>query len=393
MLDGKIVSDLSGEYVDVPCEGLVVAPGFVELHSHLPCPAEDGQAALAGGFTAVVHTPVDSVATLLHQRGFFQSDGPRVLQSGSASVSLHGTQLTDMGSLLGAGARVLSQDREWVSSSSVLRNMLQYASGFGATVFLRAGDATLEVGPVREGEVSTLLGMSGTPPQAEAIGVWRLAMLADLTGAQVHITHIWSAMGVQALRCAQRQGIGVTGSTTAFHLTQDPLSIGETYSGHWRTTPPLGDAVDRAALVDGLRDGTLVAVAADHRPMTPSEQERPLELAASGSVMFSVAAALCFDALGAADAVRVLTSGPASVVGLRATLAPASPANIAVINPAGDWRFKMAESLASQRNTPLDGVMLRAKVISVLREGKPLRGAGLDPMGLAGKLHSIGDHI
>ena len=391
--DGVIVSDLSGEYVDIPCEGLVVSPGFVELHSELASPIQDGQAALAGGFTAVVHTPVDTVAALLLQRGAFQSEGPRVVQSGAASVGLQGTHLADMGSLLDAGALVLSHDREWISSSAVLRNMLQYASGFGSTVFLRAGDAALEAGPVREGEVSTLLGMRGTPPQAEAIGVWRLAMLADLTGARIHITHVWSAKGVQALRYAREQGIRITGSTTAFHLTQDPMSIGETYAGHWRTTPPLGDAADRAALVDGLRDGTLVAVAADHRPLAASAQEQPLEFAASGSIMFSVAAALCIETLGVVDGVRVLTQGPASVVGLRATLAPASPANITVINPAGDWRFNAAESLASQRNTPLDGAMLRARVVSVFREGKPHRGAGLDPMGRPGKLHGIGDWI
>ena len=109
--------------------------------------------------------------------------------------------------------------------------------------------------------------------------------------------------------------------------------------------------------------------------------------------MFSVAAALCLDTLGVVDGIRSLTDGPASVVGLRATLAPASPANITVINPAEDWRFNAAESLASQRNTPLDGAMLRARVVSVFRNGNPHRGAGLDPMDRPGKLHGIGDRI
>ncbi len=393
-LDGNEIVETGGDhFVDVPCEGLVIAPGFVGLHSHLDVPAHDAAAALHGGFTTVLNTPVETVSDLQRQRAGAENCGVTFLQSGALSEALEGTQLTDMGSLLEAGATVLSNDRETVTNSGVLRNLLQYAAGFGTTVFLRPGDAALESGPVREGAISAQLGMRGTPPQAEAIDVWRLALLADLTGARVHLTHLWSAKGVHALRTAQSAGIAITGSTTVFHITQDPMQIASGYLGHWRTTPPLGNNEDRAELIRALKDGTLCAVAADHRPLVGSAQQRPFEFAESGAVTFAVASALAIEALGLEDAIRALAHGPANLLGRCATLAPGSPADLVVIDPSETWRYDATRELSSQQNTPLDGAILRSRVVQVFRDGQPLGGTALDPNGRPVRLRGLGESI
>lgn len=373
--DGRVVeapSTVDGSWERVDCEGLVVAPGLVDLHARLADLERDGRAAIAGGFTTVVMSPAQPrplddpsyAKNLLHRA---RDRVPcRLELAGAATEGLKGEGLAEMGTLIASGCRVLSQGVEPIRSTRVLRSVLEYAGRFRCPLFLRAVDVDLERGVIREGERSVVLGLPGVPPEAEELGVLRIGVLSRLTGTAVHLTHLWSRRGVDAVRRLRADGVAITASTLTHHLILDDTLVEESaYSGSSRFLPVLGDAEDRAALVEGLRDGTLQAVATDHLPLAPFEQDVEMQEATPGAVALETAFSLVLQA-SEGDLLTTfgaLASGPARVLGLEhGSLAPGAMADLVVVDPDERWVVSRASSYASQSNTPLMDRTLRGRV-------------------------------
>ena len=344
-----------GEEVD--CTGRWICPGFVDLYADL-ADHFDAESALRGGFTTVACLPLGQ-PEILRDRATGLAEIPvRVLPVGALTVD--GSALAEMGLLIEAGAVAISQGRQTVSDSASLLNALSYAARFDRPVLLRPTDESLEAsGVVRAGPQGLRVGLRQVPAEAEAIGVWQAALLAGRCGARVHLTHLSTALGVRALRGARAAGLPVTGSTTAAHLAAANVPP---YAGSSRFLPPLGDERDRAALADGLRDGTLLAVATDHRPCTPVRQQVPIASAVAGAIGFETALPLVLSALDGADAIRALTAGPASVMGISATLTPGAVADVVLIDPSAEWTFRAEDDASRGSNSALDGTGLRGRV-------------------------------
>ncbi len=368
--EGKLVAppaDPSG-WPKVDATGKVVCPGFVELHSCVAS-VQEAEAAVAGGFSTVLTSPANaapiekpSVARDLRAR--LQGSPSRILIAGALTAGLKGEEIADVGSLLAAGCAVLSNGVTPVRNARVLRHLLEYAGRFRQPIHLRAADADLESGGVvREGPRAAWLGLPYVPPEAEEIGITTAAALVRRTGTPVHLTHLWSARGVEALRRAQAEGLPITGSTTATHLFLTDAILDElAYAGVCRTIPPLGDEEDRAALKSAVTEGRL-AVAADHRPVPPEFQDREFELAQQGMLTFEMTFSMVSAALGSvAASVRALSTTPAALLGQKATLTVGAIADIAIVDPNARWTVRR-EALRSLRGaSPLVGRELVGRV-------------------------------
>lgn len=377
--DGEIVANGGDGFVRLECGGLVVAPGFTDLHANLQDVGAAARAGVAGGFTTIVLAPGHpapierpSVARdLLVRAG---SAPCRVEIAGALTVGLRGEDVADVGLLLEAGCAALSNGTTPIRNARVLRHVLEYAGRFKRPILLRAADPELEAGGiVREGPRAMWLGLPYVPPEAEEIGVSVVAALVRRTGVPVHLTHLWSRRGVDALRRARSEGLPVSGSTTTHHLALDDGIIDESaYAGGCRFVPPLGDASDRQALAQALRDGVLAGVATDHRPVAPHEQDRELELAVPGAVGLETALPLVLEALDhdVVAAVRALATGPAAVLGAVATLRVGAPADLVVFDPDGEWTVGRDTLRSPWANTPLLGRQVRGVAKLVVARGR-----------------------
>jgi len=385
--DGIVVSPPAGEigpeWEVLDCTGKVVTPGFVDLHGALPSLSQDTSAAARGGFVTVVASVehpsvIDTPAAVRDWLSrAAQQAHCRVWVPGALTAGLKGEALAEMGLMAKAGCVLVSQGTAPIASSTVLQRTLEYASRLDLIVVLRGTDAELEQGGVhRQGPRATELGLPGVLPESEVIGIHRVGALARAVGARVHLTHLWSASGVQALRQVKDGGAKITASTTAYHMGLEPDSCElSPYSGALRFVPPLGNAHDRQALVDALRDGTIDAVASDHRPLAEHLWDREIEDAQPGAIGYSVTLPLVLSALGG-DLVavsRALSSGPQQVLGVPVgALKPGDDADITVFCPEEEWVLDERSSFASQHNSPLWGRSLTGRVHFTLSRGKRL---------------------
>ena len=366
----------------VDCTGLVVAPGFIDLYGRLPDLEKDAAAAAAGGFVTVVSVPDVKnpqqdpavVENALHRAKSVSR--VRILLAGALTLDLAGEALAEMGTLLAAGCVALSNGSEAIGDSSVLSSVLNYAARFGSSVrpppiMLRGADVALERGGVvAEGAEAVRLGLRSVPQESEEIGIYRIAALARRAGAAVHISHVWSRRGVDALRHVRAEGARITASTTPYHLALDDRIIAQTsYAGTCRLQPPLGTPSDREAVIQAVLDGTIDAVATDHRPLAPHVQDTPLDKAGAGAVAYGTALALVLDAVGPAPAVQLLATGPASLLGLTSDLSPGSVADVVVFDPNAAWTVDREALRGSERNTPVFGRELKGAVVRTILGG------------------------
>ena len=379
LADGQVVAPPAdrSDFARVDCAGCWVMPGFVDLHADLVDPSVDGRAARLGGFTTVVQTATPALDRPLAVRDAlarFAGVGLRVRMSPAATVGLAGAALADLGAFAELGVAAVSCGRTVLADATVLRGLFEYASHFALPIWLRGAEPAFEHGFVKEGPLSARYGLPGVPAASEAIGIGRIAAIARWTGARVHLTHIWTTEGLDAVRAAQRVGVQLTASTTAAHLALDERRLASSgYAGWNRVVPPLGDEADRAALAAAL--GTsLAGVASDHRPLPAVAQEVELALAEPGSVGFTTALPLVLSRL--ADPTRVaqaLAVGPASVLGQPCHLRPGAPADVAVVDP--DAVISVGSDLGSRANTPLRGESWRGAVRWSFCAGAPLADA------------------
>ncbi|MGH2525586.1 MAG: dihydroorotase [Actinomycetota bacterium] len=393
--DGRIAatdSSASGATV-VDANGLVLAPGLVDLHSHLREPGREDKetietgcrAAALGGYTAVsamANTdPVADNAAVVHEvRDLAERAGMcDVFPVGAITRGLAGEEMAELGEMIQAGVRMFSDDGRCVSSTRVLRNALTYARAFdGAVIAEHCEDASLaEGGQMHEGYHSYSLGLAGQPREAEEIVVARDLALARLTGGRLHLCHLSSAGSVRLVRRAKAEGLRVTAEVTPHHLVFTDEDL-RTYDSNFKVNPPLRTAEDRDALIEGLADGTVDAVATDHAPHSVEEKETEFDQASFGTTGLetALAAVLTFvvgrGAMTLTGALEAMSTRPARILGTDdhgRPLEPGAPANVVAFDPAAEWVVEPPFASKS-RNSAFLGRTLRGRVVHTIYRGE-----------------------
>jgi dihydroorotase len=374
----------------IEAAGRWVTPGLIDLHSHLREPGQEykediasgGRAAVAGGFTAVAcmantHPVNDDPATTDFIIDRANHDSPaRVYPVAAATRGLEGRVMTEMTALVEAGAVAFSDDGKTIMDGGVMRHVLEYSKLVGAPVITHAEDRTLVAdGVINEGAVSTRLGLPGNPPIAEVVHVARDLILAEVTGAQLHVAHVSTKGAVELIRQARERGVGVTAEVAPHHLTlTDEATSG--YDTNTKVAPPLRSAEDRDACCAGLADGTLDAIATDHAPHAQHEKELEFSVAPSGMIGFETAVAVVLElvrrgALSPLELVRRLSTNPARILRRPGgDLAEGSVADVSVIDPDAEWVYDPAKGYSKSRNSPWSGRKLEGRAVATFVNGR-----------------------
>ncbi len=383
--------------------GLLVCPGFVDLHAHLREPGfeyketiETGtRAAARGGFTTVcampnTEPPIDSRAAVdFVLRRAAELGRVRVLSVGCVTRGRQGTLLADLGELASAGCVALSDDGSPVPDAGLMRHALEYANALGLAIIDHCEDPALGGGVMHEGWVSTRLGLEGIPAASEESAIARDIALARQTGAHVHIAHVSTAGGVDLVRRAKIEGVRVTAEVTPHHLTlthervmSRPGSSALAYDTNAKMSPPLRTEKDVEACVTGLAEGTIDAIATDHAPHAVQEKLCEFDVAANGIVGLETAFSLVFTqavgrfGLTLERAIEALTIGPVRALGLDrlvpglGALKQGAPADLAIIDPTAVWTVDPSEFASKGRNTPLAGRELRGRIVATIFAGE-----------------------
>ena len=376
-------------WAGVDCTGMLVIPGLVDIHTHLREPGaeyketiETGtRAAAAGGVTTVAcmanTTPVNdnvSIASTIIKKSR-QRGTVRVFPVAALSQGLLGKTLTEMAELKEAGCVAFSDDGVPVVDGQLMRRALEYSRNLGVPVITHAEDPSISGGGVmNEGPVATRLGLKGIPNQAEDSMVARDVGLAELTGGRLHVAHVSTRGSVDLIRAAKARGVAVTAEATPHHLTlTDEAVVG--YDTDAKMSPPLRSAEDVSALIEGLKDGTIDAIATDHAPHSPMDKDVEFDAAACGIVGLETSLALVLGLvdkglLTLKEAITAMTVNPARVLSLDAgTFDIGSPADIAVVDLERRWVVDPSKFQSKGRNTPFKGKRLKGLVVKTLIEG------------------------
>jgi len=371
--------------------GKVVCPGLIDMHVHLREPGQEAKetiatgtrAAAKGGFTAVAAMPntspvADNRAVIEAVRWKAAADGVvRVYPVGAMTKGSQGGELSEIGDLRAAGAVALSDDGKPVISAEVMRRVLEYSGMFDLPCICHCEDVTLSNdGLMHEGLHSTILGLKGIPRAAEEIMVARDIILAEMIGARVHIAHVSTAGSVQLVREAKRRGVAVTAEVTPHHFTLTDQAV-YGYNTSTKVNPPLRSEADRAALWEGLADGTIDVIATDHAPHTLEEKDMEYAYAPFGMVGLETALTLVITelvgrgVLTLRKALEKLTVSPARILGLpEPKIEVGATADLTVINPEAFVTVNPLEFLSKGRNTPFSGYRGRGEAWATIVGGR-----------------------
>lgn len=371
--------------------GLFVSTGFIDLHTHLRDFAQSDRediesgthAAACGGYTTVVamantDPPIDNVAMLsLLAHNIEEKACIEVLPVACVTRQMSGCDLTDMDSLAQLGAIAFSDDGMPISNLAVLRRALEYARLADRLIISHAEDKDLSgLGTMHEGLESTKLGLPAIPYAAETAAIAREIEVVRLTGCRLHIAHVSSADAVELIRTARLQGLPITADVTPHHLTLTAADIKD-FDTAYKMNPPLRDATDQAALIAGLQDGTLDAIATDHAPHTNLDKSMPFDKAPFGVIGLETAFPLTFEKLVVTGHMTrlayfaLLTTNPAKVLGLpQPSIRVGDAANLAILHPEHRWLYNTNQGHSKSENSPFNGRMLTGKVLLTIYNGK-----------------------
>jgi dihydroorotase len=384
---GKIAAPQNAEVFDAT--GLIVAPGFIDLHAHLREPGQESsetietgtRAATRGGFTAVCCMPNTkpvndnaSVTRFILDRAK-AAGSVRVWPIGAASVGSKGEAIAEIAAMKEAGIVAVSDDGKPIATAKLTRQVMDYCRSLGLPVIEHAEDVSLAAGAVmREGVTSARLGLRGMPAAAEAVCVARDVQLAELAGAHLHIAHLSAKASLEQVRWAKSLGLRVSCEVTPHHFTLIDEDV--TYDSRFKMNPPLADREDREALIAGLADGTVDAIATDHAPHEPALKDVEFDKAPFGILGFETAVALALEQLvhtGRLSILRMVelfTTGPARVLGMERKIAAGQPADLTIFSTDHPWTYSVKESASKSRNSPFDGRAFKGAPMATIVAGR-----------------------
>ncbi|HAK74074.1 MAG TPA: dihydroorotase [Sporomusaceae bacterium] len=370
--------------------GLVVAPGLIDMHVHLRDPgleakedvASGTRAGAAGGFTSIACMPntkpvIDNSILVEGLKQRAQSEGVINLKViGAVSKGQEGKELAEIGDMAAAGAVAFSDDGRYVHSAGLLRTALEYTNMFDKVIISHAEDESLAgEGFMHEGTVSAMLGLKGRPAVAEDISTARDILLAEYTGAAVHIAHVSSKGAVELIRRAKQRGVKVTAEVTPHHLTLTDEAV-RTFDTATKVNPPLRSEDHRQALIAGLQDGTLDAIVTDHAPHAFEEKDVEFRYAPSGFAGLETSLGVVLTELyhtgqiSMSGIITAMAVRPANILRLDAgVLAVGKTADITLIDPEQLWTVDSSNFYTKGKHTPFEGRQLRGKAVAVLVGG------------------------
>ncbi len=372
-----------------------VAPGLVDLHTHLREPGREEsetidsgtRAATLGGYTAVVampntDPPLDSAEAVRNVQELSLSATAEVAVAGAITVGRLGERLAPMAELASLGVRLFTDDGAGVQSAALMRRALEYAKGLGVTLAQHCEDGSLACdGAMHEGAWSSRLGIPGVPAVAEEVMVARDIILARATGARIHFLHLSTAVSIELVRQAKAEGLAVTAEVAPHHFSlTDAATSG--FDPVFKVSPPLRPPSDVEAVKVGLADGTVDAIATDHAPHAPESKDLPFDQAPPGMLGLQTSLGLAITELDLplARVLALLAWQPAALAGLDPAhgggqggpIVPGAPANLCVIDPAATWTVDASALASRSRNTPYAGRRLTGQVRHTVFRGEPV---------------------
>ncbi len=395
LINGNQVSDISkniNEMMDVPCldgKGRTILPAFVDIHTHLREPGFESKedittglmAAVSGGYSAVCPMPntnpvTDNKYIVSYIKNRAKEVGlARVFPIGAISKGLKGEELAEMASMQKAGAVAVSDDGMPVTNSNLMRKAMEYADGLGMITISHSEDKSLAEGHANEGANATRAGIEGISRVAEEAMVAREILLADSLGTAVHIAHVSTTNSVDLVRWAKAKGIKVTCETCPHYIVgTDELILD--YDCNAKVNPPLREEKDRQAIIAGLIDGTIDAIATDHAPHTKSEKDREFALAPNGISGLESAFSLCYTALVESGLIslqrlsELMSKNPSDILNLPCgALEIGGLADFVIIDTEKEYEIDSSKWYSKGKNTPFNGYKVKGQVMTTIVDG------------------------
>jgi len=397
LLDGQLVKEIGapGKFSGLrgvetfDAAGMIIAPGFIDLHVHLREPGQESsetiesgtKSAARGGFTAVCCMPntkpvhdnasitrfiVDKARTV---------GATRVWPIGAASIGSQGEAIAEIAAMKEAGIVAVSDDGKPIATARLTRQVMDYCRSLDLPVIEHSEDVSLAAGAVmREGVTSTRLGLRGMPAAAESVCVARDVQLAELTGARLHVAHLSAKASLEQVRAAKARGLRVSCEVTPHHFTLIDEDV--QYDSRFKMNPPLASREDREALITGLADGSVDVIATDHAPHEPALKDVEFDRAPFGILGFETAIALTLEQLvhtGKISLTRMIelfTTGPAGVLGMERKLAAGQPADVTIFSTTHEWTYSVNDSPSKSRNSPFNGRKFKGAPMATIVAGK-----------------------
>jgi len=384
------IKTAKNDAVKIDAKGCLVSPGFVDMHVHLRDPGfEDEEtietgalAAVKGGVTAVVCMPntnpaIDSeplVKYILEKSG---KSACRIFPAAAMTKGLKGTEITEMGLLSEAGAVGFSDDGKGIGDSRLMYEIMRYSTQFGLPLILHEEDPFISAGGLaHEGRYSSMLGLEGISGLSDDVMISRDIMLAKRSGARIHITHLSTKGGVEMIKKARSEGLDITCDVTPHHLFFNDSCL-TTFNTNFKVKPPIRSEEDRRALVEGIKEGVIDAIASDHAPHLDTEKNTTFKLASFGTIGLETLFAAAFSKLCIEEKISIprlislITSSPAKILGIDAgKIEVGKTANITVIDAEAEEEIKRDSFISKSKNSAFIGQKLKGKIVYTISKGK-----------------------